>query len=99
MITIIWSYGVIDNKDIQKKKYDRIVTQGLAVYKYLRRALRPGNDGKLIAIDTKTREYLITEDSREGRQKAFLHFHQRPIFCYKIGADDEILFEEGETWK
>ena len=99
MSIIILHYGVVDNKDTQKKEYDRIVTKGLEIYKYLRRALRPGNDGKLIAIDVTTKEYLIAEDIRGERRKAFLHFHQRPIFCYKIGADDEILFEEDETWK
>lgn len=96
---IIWHYGVVDNKDILQEEYDRIVTQGLEVYKYLRRALRPGNDGKLIAIDVTTKEYLITEDVHGERKKAFLYFHQHPIFCYKVGADDEVLFKEGEAWK
>lgn len=99
MITIIWHYGVVSDKDVLKEDYDRIVAKGLEIYKYLRRALRPGNDGKLIAIDVTTKEYLITEDIHGERKKAFLHFHQRPVFCYKIGADDGVLFEEGETWK
>ncbi len=93
MSVIVVGYGVIPHQECTEKEKKEIEKKGIAIYNYLRHAIEPVHNRRLIYIDVETKDYLIGDDTIETRLRGQQRANTHDTFWCRIG-DGSLYFEE-----
>lgn len=72
---------------IQRPRYsaEETARRGKEIYSKIREIVDPGNDGKILAIDTETGEYEIDDDQIAACDRLTARLPDPQIYCMRIG--------------